>query len=326
MNDNQTGMQQGSVISDEEAAALLERKAARPGEARPLDLAKLRISSGRMPLLEVVNQAFATAFGKALSGMLKRELQVSLQRIETQKAVDYFASISQPACIDIVMAKPLKGSVMFCMDTALLSAMVDGYYGGLGRSVMRDAERTLRPSELRFAQSLLKQIFIDMKQAWTPIAALDFSLVKHESSTSFIDAVAPGDNIIINRFFVELPGCAGTIDFALPEVALEPLKDKMRGVSATPNPNTGANWRAYLMEHLKDITVEVRGLLAQTPLNLRELRGLKAGDVIPVEAPGAATLLIGSLPIYDGKFGISRGRNSLKLTAPVPVGNDKPGT
>jgi flagellar motor switch protein FliM len=271
-------------------------------------LAKLRISSGRLPLLEVVHQAFVGSFTKTLSGLLKRELQVSLQRIETQKASDYFASISQPCCLDIVAAKPLKGSVLFCIDTALLSAMVDGYYGGLGRSVSRDAESTLRPSELRFAQSLLRQIFVDMKQAWTPIAPLEFSLVKHESSTTFIDAVAPTDNVIVNRFLIELPGCAGSIDFAIPESALETVRDKIRGAGSSPNADTGANWRAYFIEHLQDVAIDVRGLLAETRLNLRELKGLKPGDIIPVDSPGNATLCVDRVPVYNGKFGLSRAR------------------
>lgn len=315
----------GSVISDEEAAALLERKPGRPGEARPLDLAKLRITRGKLPMLEVVNQAFVATFAKAMTSLLKREVQISLQRIETQKAADYFASLSLPACLDVVAVRPLKGSTLFSIDTALLSSMVDTYYGGSGRTAHREPERALTPSELRFSQLLLKQMCADLKQAWVPIAPLEFEILKHESNPTFVDIAAAGDGLVVNRFLVELPGGAGTVDFVIPEAALAPLQSKMNGAGSGEPRGDGANWRALLSEHLKGTAVEVRCLMTETRMNLRDLKGLKPGDVIPVESPGPATLLVGQVPVYSGKFGISRGRNALKLTAPLPVRPGKPG-
>src|SRR5215510_6263774 len=91
---------EGSVISDEEAAALLERKGAKPGEARALDLAKLRIAHGRLPMLETLHQSFIAMHRTALSALLKRDVQVSLQKIETQKCADYFAALQAPASLD----------------------------------------------------------------------------------------------------------------------------------------------------------------------------------------------------------------------------------
>lgn len=306
-----------AVISDEEAAALLERKPHRAGDARPLDLAKLRVTRGKLPLLEVVNQAFAVAFGKSLGALLKRDLQVSLQRIETQKAADYFASVALPACLDVVSIKPLKGSSLISIDAALLSSLVDGYYGGTGRIASRDPERGLTPSELRFGQLLLKQMFADLKQAWAPVAPLEFEVLKHESNPTFVEIAAPGDGVIVNRFLVEIGAGAGAIDFLVPEAALAPLQSRMNGVAESTGAD-GAHWRAVLSEHVKGIAIEVRCVMADTRMNLRELKALKPGDVIPVDAPGPATLLVGQVPVYSGKFGISRGRNALKLTAPIP--------
>lgn len=308
----------GSVISEEEAAALLERKGARPGEARPLDLAKLRITQGRLPLLEVVHQSFVGLFGKALCGLLKRDLQVSLQRIETQRTADYFAGLSLPASLNICSVKPLKGSALVCIDPMLISVLVDSFFGGSGRTALRDPERGMTPAELRFAQLVLKQMFADLKQAWTPVAQIDLELTKHETSPTFVNIAAPGDNLLVNRFLIELPSGAGHIDFVMPETMFEPLRESMRGNGPSPRTESAAHWPAAFREYLKDVKIEVRGLLAETRVSLRVLRGLKTGDVIPVDAPGAAFLLVNSTPVYSAKFGISRGHNALKLTGPVP--------
>src|SRR5262245_17308790 len=142
------------VVSDEEAAALLEQ--ARPGEPRALDLAKLRISHGRLPMLELLHQNFAALFAASLGNLLKRDVQVSLQKIETQRCSDYFAALAVPACLDLVNIRSLSGPSLISIDPALVYQMVESYYGGSGRG-QRDPERPLTPSELRFAQLVLKQ-------------------------------------------------------------------------------------------------------------------------------------------------------------------------
>jgi flagellar motor switch protein FliM len=40
---------------------------------------------------------------------------------------------------------------------------------------------------------------------------------------------------------------------------------------------------------------------------------LSPGDIIPIEAPQQVTLLAGNVPLYRGSFGVSQGRNALKI-------------
>jgi flagellar motor switch protein FliM len=307
----------GGLISEEEAAALLEKKAARPGEARPLDLVRLRLASGRLPLLETLHQSFVGIFGKALSALLKRELQVSLQRIETQKTADYFATLKLPTSLDVVAVKSLKGLALFVIDPGLIFVMVDSFYGGSGRGAQRDSQRPPTPAELRFAQLVLKQMFADLKQAWAPVAPLEFELIKHESDPAFVNIAAPGENLLVSRFLIELTGGTGSIDFVMPEAMFEPLRETIRLANGAARQEAGADWRPALSEHLQDAALEVCGVLAETRINLRELTGLKPGDIIPMDPPGPAALVIDGVPVYGGKFGISRGHNALKLTGPI---------
>ncbi len=308
-----------SVITEEEASALLERKDAKPGEARPLDLAKLRITHGRLPMLEVLHQSFIALHRSALTALVKREVQVSLQKIETVKCADYFAALESPACLDLVGIKPLKGSALFSMDPALLYQMVEAYYGGNGRSIARETQRALTPAAQRLGQMLLKQMFADLKKAWAVVAQLEFDTPRHESNPQFVSIASPGDGLLVNRFHVELPGGGGTVDFVMPETMFEPLREAMRHPGGAPRSDSSVNWPATLREHLGEAVVEVRGVLAETRLSLRELVALKPGDVLSIDAPGAALLCVGSVPVYSAKFGISGERNALKLTGPTPA-------
>jgi len=53
--------------------------------------------------------------------------------------------------------------------------------------------------------------------------------------------------------------------------------------------------------------------LAEAQISLGDLVRLVPGDVIPIEAPQQVTLLAGDVPLYRGKFGVSQGRNALKI-------------
>ncbi len=313
-----------ALISEEEASALLERKEPRAGEARPLDLAKLRITHGRLPMLEVLHQSFITLQRTALSTLVKREVQVSLQKIETVKCADYFAALESPACLDLVGIKPLKGTALFSMDPALLDQMVEAYYGGNGRSIARETPRALTPAAQRLGQMLLKQIFADLKKAWAAVAQIEFDSPRHESNPQFVNIASSGDGLLVNRFQVEFPGgTGGTFDFVMPETMFEPLREALRHPGGAPRADSSVNWPATLREHLGEAVVEVRGVLAETRLSLRELVALKPGDVLSIDAPGAALLCVGSVPVYSAKFGISGERNALKLTGPTPAGPRK---
>src|SRR5262245_20708940 len=113
-----SGASDDRVVSDEEAAALLEQS--RPREPRALDLAKLRISHGRLPMLELLHQNFVTLFTASLGNLLKRDVQVSLQKIETLRCSDYFAALAVPACLDLVNIRSLSGPSLVSIDPALV--------------------------------------------------------------------------------------------------------------------------------------------------------------------------------------------------------------
>jgi flagellar motor switch protein FliM len=44
---------------------------------------------------------------------------------------------------------------------------------------------------------------------------------------------------------------------------------------------------------------------------------LKPGDVIPIDPPGGVRLCVGDRPLFVGRFGLSRGRHSVKIAGPV---------
>ena len=309
-----------SAISDEEVAALLEKngnRPAAPGEVRAYDIAGMqRITRGRLPALESVHESFARSFRIGLCNLLKREPQVTFQGVQTQRFGDFMAALRQPASLDICRIKPLPGNALFVCDPALIFLMVDAFFGGPGRSIEREPDRGLTPTEARFVQVVLKQASLDLGQAWAPVTAVEFELVKHETNPLFASIAAPGDTVLVNRFHIELPTGGGAIDLVIPAATIEPVRELLTA-GVTQRAAKAEPWRQILSQHLGEAAVEVRAVLAEVDINLGDLVRLKPGDVIPIEPPRQVTLLAGDVPLFAGKFGVSRGRNSLKVQGAV---------
>ena len=305
------------LISEEEASALLEKSGGGKGEVKPYDLAGTqRITRGRLPALETIHETFARSFRVSLFNLLQREPQVTFEGVRSQKAGDYLAAVTTPASLDICRLKPLPGNALFVFDPTLVFLMVDTYFGGPGRNVERAADRGLTPTEVRFVQLVLRQAAIDLSQAWTPVSAVEIELIKHESNPLFASVAAPTDTVLVNRFNIELPAGGGALDLVMPAMMIEPLREVLTaGIVARSGRDEA--WGPSLAMHLREASVEVRCVLTEFEITIGELKRLKPGDVLPIDAPREVQLLAGGQPLYEGKFGVSRGRNALKILAPL---------
>jgi len=304
------------LISEDEAAALLEQPPGEP-EVREYDMLAHRVARGRLPMLDILHQSFVGLLRASLNKLVGAMPQVAIESVDSVRTADYLASLPVPASIDVVRVKPLAGPVLFVTDPGLAFVLVDRYFGGPGKSVEREPEAILTPAEERFAQVVLRQIWADLAQAWTPIAKLEFELVKHERSSMFVNIGAGADSIIVNRFRVDFDNGGGGFDFAIPQAALAPLADALAGAPARAAVGAWSTWPASVRGLLNDAVLDVRVVMGHAEMNLRDLIQLKPGDIVAIEAPQAATLLIGDVPVLAGKFGVSRGRNALKLTGPA---------
>jgi flagellar motor switch protein FliM len=307
-----------SVISDEEVAALLEKEKSEQGGVKSYDLAGTqRITRGRLPALETIHDTFARSFRIALFNLLQREPQVTFEGVRSQKSGDYLAQLKMPASLTVARIKPLPGNALLVFDPQLIFLMVDAYFGGPGDAgKSRPVDRGLTPTEIRFVQMVLRQAAIDLAQAWTPVAQVEVELVKHESNPLFASVAAPTDTILVNRFHVELPSGGGHLDLAMPAAMIDPLREVLTaGIVASSGVNEA--WVPTLVQHLNETNFEVRAVLTEVDITLGDLVRLKPGDVIPIDPPNGVRLYAGDCPLFAGRFGLSRGRNAVKVAGPV---------
>lgn len=304
------------AISAEEVSALLEKGTA--SKLRACDFPVQRISRTLLPLLEIVSKSFADRSGASLSALLGRDATVQFTALESSKAGDLQAALPVPASLVVVRLKPLPGFAFVTVEPQLLLTLLDGFFGGSGRAAA-DPQAAIAPAAQRFLALMMRALAADLTAAWSPVVPLELELVKQETNPRLMQLGAPQDLMMVLKFTVEFAAHSGRIEWLLPESLLAPVRE----VLATDGGNTpvrkAAVWAPILGQALLGTELEMRAVLAQARISLRRLVSLRPGDIIPIDAPQHATLLAGDVPLYHGRFGVSQGRNSFKITPGEPA-------
>src|SRR6187551_333098 len=195
-----------------------------PGVARQYDFSReMRIVRGRMPTLEMVNERLARQLRVSIYNLLRRTVEIAVGQVSMKKFSEYTHSLSLPVNLNLVKINPLRGTGLFVIDPKLVFAMVDNFFGGVGRQAKIEG-REFTATEMRVVHMLLRSAFADMKEAWTPIAKIDVEYVSSEINPNFASIVTPsevelttvlgGGSIALSQLVSLQPGDVLPCDFA----------------------------------------------------------------------------------------------------------------
>jgi len=283
------------------------------GEVRPYDFQNdagaMRL---RMPAFELINERLARSLRVSLFNLLRRPIEIAVMPLRTAKFADYAQSLALPSNLNVVRVNPLRGTALFALDPKLVFCVVDNFFGGTGRQQSAEA-REFAPTEMRVIQMLLRSAFNDLREAWAPVAAIDFEHVKSEVNPSFAQICSPSEVVVICGFQLALEGGGGDLQIVMPLTMLEPLKDVLEAGAGGAGAPQDDRWLNSLKEDIQDAEIELSTMLGHASVTLNQLVNLKPGDVIPCDFSGKATVLAEGVPLFRGSYGVSRGHQSVRF-------------
>jgi len=315
-------MSEGKVLEQAEIDALIHgvnsgavdtKPAAAPGEARNFDFAEqLRLMSGRMPMLATINQRFVRLLRVSLHNLLRRATEISLKPPQFRKFGEHVATLAAPTSLNLVKFNPLRGTALVVLEPKLVFAVVDNFFGGTGRQALIE-EREFTATEQRIIHMILRNVFADLREAWSPVASLEVEYLRSESNPQSAGIVAPTEIVVLTSCHIEVDGGGGDLQIVMPYAMLEPLRAALDTGSAGEKPEKDERWSNRLREEIADAEVELKTLLGHASVTLANLLNLKPGDILPCDFTGKVMLLADDVPLFRGSFGLSRGQQAIKV-------------
>ncbi|BAX52289.1 Flagellar motor switch protein FliM [Photobacterium damselae subsp. piscicida] len=273
-----------------------------------------RIVRGRMPTLELINERFARHMRISLFNMLRKTAEVSINGVQMMKFGEYQNTLYVPTSLNMVRFRPLKGTALITMEARLVFILVENFFGGDGRFHAKIEGREFTPTERRIIQMLLKLVFEDYREAWSPVMGVEFEYLDSEVNPTMANIVSPTEVIVVSSFHIELDGGGGDFHVVMPYSMVEPIRELLDAGVQSDKMDTDVRWSRALREEIMDVPVNIRAKLLDVDLTLRDLMELQVGDIIPVDMPDAATVFVEDLPTYRAKMGRTGDNVALKIS------------
>jgi flagellar motor switch protein FliM len=174
-------------LSQEEVDALLKgvsgeadeapAEAGDAGSVRPYDLGRQeRIVRGRMPTMELINERFARYLRIGLFNYMHKGVEVSVAPIKVQKYSEFIRNLVVPTNLNLIQAKPLRGTGLIVLDPSLVFLVVDNMFGGDGRFHTRVEGRDFTPPSNASSSACSESIFEEYQRAWQPVYPLELRI------------------------------------------------------------------------------------------------------------------------------------------------------
>jgi len=281
---------------------------------RPYNLAtQERIVRGRMPTLEIINERFARLLRIGLFNFMRRSAEISVGPVRVVKYSEFVRNLVVPTNLNLVHAKPLRGTALFIFDPNLVFLAVDNLFGGDGRFHSRVEGRDFTQTEQRIIQRMLDVVFDDYEKSWKPVYPLKFEYARSEMNTQFANIATPNEVVVTTTFNIELGAASGEFHVCMPYAMVEPIRDLLYSSLQGDHLEVDKRWVRLLSKQVQGAEVELVADLGHTPVTFSQILKMRAGDVIAFDMPDRIVAEVDSVPVMECDYGVFNGQYALKV-------------
>jgi len=237
-----------------------------------------RIIRRRLPVLDLVLDRLGPSLQVTLTKNLRFPVRTENAGLELIKFGDFRARFDdQPCLFEVMRLDPLRGLSVMLLAPPIVYALVDALTGGLGVGEL-PRERAVSDIEESLIHKAHMDLLRDLESAWKPWFPLRVEHVRCDRAVQVMSTIS--DEEVCHVGTINVAGdvlSPSPIFFVLPYISMEPL---LEATSSRVGDESDPNWRANLVQNLRDSRARVSAILGETMLPARRVRELAPGDMI----------------------------------------------
>lgn len=275
-----------------------------------------RIIRGRMPTLDIIHDRFIRLFRVTLSNALRKMANLSVNSTGPLKFSEFMNSLPLPSCLNILRLDPLRGAAVMVIESKLLYALVDSFFGGNDVPYTKIEGKDFTQIEIKIARRVVLSAIDDLEKAWEPVYPLKIGYSRTEINPQFVAVVPPSDVVIATTFDVELEKVSGTIKIVIPYATLEPIKSKLSVGFQSEQLEVDFIWINRIKEQIMQTSSNLLIKLGDANISVEDLLHLDIGDVIQLDTDATMPLdvLVEGVPKFKGIPGVLKGNRAIRIT------------
>jgi flagellar motor switch protein FliM len=257
-----------------------------------------RLSNENARALTALHEKFALNVTTALELYLGATLQLKLLSLEQMAIVDYVAGLS-PNCYLVPCAlNVMESNFLMEMDVALVFPIIDLLLGGVGAASAE--ERELSEIDEEIMQSVTALMVQQVERSWR---TLNLSLTPGR-------CIKPGllqqvflvnEKLVLLMFEMTVAGINGSFNMVLPTSFVGFLLRHLRASQSKKVSSLHTVRNPTLRERILDCDFVVAADITEMRVLVRDLVGLKPGNVLKLKAPvkNPARITVEGVEIFD---------------------------
>ena len=286
------------VLSQDEIDQLLQAISSGESESdefKPVsDTRRIKIYDFRRPdkfskeqirTVSNMHESFARLTTTSLSAQLRSLVHVHVASVDQLTYEEFIRSIPTPTTRAVINMDPLKGNAVLEIAPEITFIMIDRLFGGKGDTGGK-VNRDLTDIEQSVMEGIIVRILANMRESWTQVIDLRPRLQQIETNPQFAQIVPPSEMVILVTLEIKIGEEAGMMNICIPYITIEPIVSKLSSSFWFSSVRRGSTtqYLSTLKERLSDVTMRLVAEIGSINVPIRDVLGLRVGDVVRLES------------------------------------------
>ncbi len=235
---------------------------------------------------------------------------------------DYLNSIPLPAMLSVFKAEEWDNYGLITVDSALIYSIVDVLLGGRrGTAAMRIEGRPYTTIERSLVERMVHVALADLSAAFEPLSPVTFRFDRLETNPRFATISRPSNAAIVAKLRIDMEDRGGRMELLIPYATLEPVRELLLQMFMGEKFGRDSIWETHLAEELWLTDVDLRAVLDEQTLRLKNIFDLKVGTQIMLNASpdSQVELRCGDVVMYRGQMGRKGDNIAVRILDRVPA-------
>ncbi len=297
-------------LSQQEIDAVFQntsgRQADRAGTRRavPFDFRRPdRIAKSQLHAIHQLHDNFVRNLVSSLSAYLRSYLIINLVSVEQLSYSEFLECLPSPTCLASLGLKPYDGNAVLELNSSLIFPILEILLGGDGK-LQFSAQREITEIEQVLLDGLLRLILRDLREAWTFVTPIDFTIENIETEPQFLQILAPTEAVVAVAIEIRIGDSIGMMNIAMPSIIIKMMRQKFDQQWTLRKSASTEQEQSRVLNLLRTAELPSEVLLAGPELLLRDIMNLEEGDVLSFQVPAGRPLdlMINGKKKYNGEI------------------------
>ena len=258
--------------------------------AAPFDFRRPdRIAKSQLRAIHQLHDNFVRNLVSSLSAYLRSYMIINLVSVEQLSYSEFLECLPSPSCVTSLGLKPYDGNAVMELNSSLIFPILEILLGGDGK-LQFSAQREITEIEQVLLDGLFRLILRDLREAWTFVTDIDFTIEAIETEPQFLQILAPTEAVVAVAIEIRIGEAVGMMNIAMPSIIIKMMRQKFDQQWSMRKSAPTEEEQARMLDLIRPAKLGSEVVLAGPRLLLRDLINLEEGDVLSFEFPAARPL------------------------------------